>query len=196
MNQTIQKIHRQEKILLSLDKLNFSTRKQLQIINKLGGDRNAHRILHEMEKDKLISSVRKEYKVYYVSNKGKQRVGSNKGELKRDKINHTLMLNDLYIKLGMPADWIKEFPVKMNGELFLVSDAAFTKNGIKHFVEIDNQQTMINNTDKVKKYKELFSIMFKEYRYHPVLIWYTLSDVRKKKLKELCDKQGIKNIIY
>lgn len=95
---------REERILLRLDKLNFATRKQLQIIENLGGDRNAHRILHRMEKSKLLSTVRYEKKIYYLSNRGKERVGSNQSKLKRDKIKHTLMRNDMYIKLGMPAD--------------------------------------------------------------------------------------------
>lgn len=186
---------REEKILLRLDELNFATRRQLQILENLGGDRNAQRILYRMEKEKLISSIRYEKKIYYLSNRGKERVGSNKSKLKRDKIKHTLMRNDLYIKLNMPSSWENDKTVTFNNEV-IIADAMYKEKGIYHFVEIDNVQTMKTNIEKIKKYKELFRIIFNEYRHHPVLVWYSLSDVRKKKLKEACEKYGVKFIIY
>lgn len=195
MIQQEKRMRREEKILLRLNELNFATRKQLQIIEDLGGDRNAHRILHRMEKEKLISSIRYERKIYYLSNRGKERVGSNKSKLQRDKIKHTLMRNDLYIKLGMPSSWENEKTVIYNNEV-IIPDAIYKEKGIYHFVEIDNVQTMKTNIEKIKKYKELFRIIFNEYRHHPVLVWYSLSDVRKKKLKEACEKYGVKFIIY
>lgn len=186
---------REEKILLRLDELNFATRRQLQILENLGGDRNAQRILYRMEKEKLISSIRYERKVYYLSNRGKERVGSNKSKLQRDKIKHTLMRNDLYIKLNMPSSWENDKTVTFNNEV-IIPDAIYRDKGIFHFVEIDNVQTMKTNMEKIKKYKELFRIIFNEYRQHPVLVWYSLSGVRKKKLKEACQKHGIKFKIY
>src|SRR5690625_4771457 len=195
MNQQQKKIRRQEQILLRLDKLNFATRKQLQVIENLGGDRNAHRILHEMEKDKLISSLRQEQKIYFLTNRGKQQIGSNKGDLKKDNITHALLQNDLYIKLDMPNDWVKEQPIKW-GENKLIPDATFIKNSEYHFVEIDNQQSLKVNYEKIEKYKSLSKAIFNSYKHHPVLIWYTLSDVRKRKLEEACIKHGIKFKIY
>lgn len=186
---------REEKILLRLHELNFATRRQLQILENLGGDRNAHRILHRMEKEKLISSIRYEKKIYYLSNRGKERVGSNKSKLQRDKIKHTLMRNDLYIMLGMPSTWENDKTVTFNNEV-IIPDAIYKEKGIYHFVEIDNVQTMKTNIEKIKKYKELFRIIFNEYRQHPVLVWYSLSDFRKQKLKEACKKYGIKFKIY
>lgn len=195
MIQQAKRRRREEEILLRLDDLTYATRKQLQVICGLGGDRNAHRILHAMEKDKLISSIRSSKKIYFLSNKGKETIGSGQGELKRSWITHTLMRNDLYIQLGMPEDWRKEVPVKMNGEILLVADAMFTRNGINHFVEVDNQQTMRTNGDKIKKYKELFTVMFSQNGYHPVLVWCAVG-VRKNKLQELCKKHGIKFVVY
>lgn len=186
---------REERILLCLNELNFATRKQLQIIEDLGGDRNANRILHRMEKDKSLSSIRNEQKIYYLSNRGKERIGSNQSKLKRNKIKHTLMRNDLYIKLGMPNDWKNESTSKFNNDE-LISDARFSRNGQFHFVEIDNVQTMKTNYDKIKKYKELFNLIYKQYFHHPTLIWYTLSEVRKEKLQKACEKSGIKYQIY
>lgn len=186
---------RDEKILLRLNELTYATREQLQILEKLGGERNAQRIMQRLEKEKYISSIRYEKKIYYLSKKGQRQIGSEK-ELKKKWIQHTIMRNDLYIKLGMPKDWKKEVNLKMNGELFLVTDAMFTKNGVNHFVEIDNQQTMKNNIDKIRKYKELSSAIFEQFGHYPVLIWYTLSEIRKEKLKETCSKTGVKFVIY
>ena len=187
---------RQERILLSLDKLTYATRKQLQAINELGGDRNAHRILHRMEREKTIQSVRMEQKVYYLSNKGKERIGSNQGDLKRNHIEHTLMRNDLYIRLGMPSGWQKERPVTWGDDSKMVPDAMFNKGGVFHFVEIDNKQSMRNNIEKIKMYKELSEMIFKQYKHYPTLIWYTLSEVRRNKLKETCKKHGVKCKVY
>lgn len=182
--------------MLTLDNFNYATRKQLQIINNLAGTRNAQRILQRMEREGLIKSIRLESKIYYLSDKGKKELGSGKGELKKSQIIHALMRNDLYINLGMPGDWKKETPLKLNDELLLIADARFTRNGVNHFVEIDNKQSMKNNKDKILKYKMLFQAIFNQYGHHPVLIWYTLSPIRKKKLKEICEKTGVKYVMY
>ncbi|WP_018934327.1 replication-relaxation family protein [Gracilibacillus lacisalsi] len=195
MIQQIEKQKREERILLRLDDLNFATREQLQVIESLGGDRNARRILHQMEKDKLLLSVRYEKKIYYLSNRGKERVGSNQSKLKRDKIQHTLMRNDMYIKLGMPNDWKKEVPINFGTET-LIPDAMFKLNGIYHFVEIDNVQTMKTNYEKIKKYKELSNMIAKQYKHVPTLIWYSLSETRKRKLEDACVKSNLKYQIY
>lgn len=176
--------------------LTYATREQLQEIEMLGGDRNARRILLEMENDNLISSIRREKKIYFLTNRGSDRVCRTKSRLKKSQITHTLMRNDLYIRLGMPSDWKKEVPIRMNDEVVLIADAMFSKSGQFHFVEIDNKQSMRTNNDKIKKYKDVFELIYKEYGHHAVLIWHTLSDVRKQRLKESCEKQGIKNIIY
>lgn len=186
---------REERILSSLDDLTYATREQLQIINGLGGTRNAQRILYRMEQDRLINSVRYERKVYYLSNRGRQRIGSEQGELKKSHITHVLMRNDLYIRLGMPKDWRKELPVTWDGGK-LIPDASFKKGGEYHFVEIDNQQSMATNIEKIAKYKDMSGVFFRQYNHTPTLIWYTLSDVRKRKLQEACVKYGVKFVIY
>ncbi|CDQ39570.1 replication-relaxation family protein [Virgibacillus salexigens] len=196
MIQVQRKIRRQEKILSTLDDLNYATRKQLQVIEKLGGDRNAHRILHEMEKDKLISSIRAEQKIYYVSNKGKGVIGSHKGDLSKDRLTHTIMRNDLYIKLNMPKNWKEEQPITWGDDRKIIPDAIFRKGNEFHFVEIDNRQKMQTNIEKIKQYKSLSKAIFQDYKHTPTLIWYSLSDIRKEKLANECVKKGLKHIIY
>lgn len=195
MLQQVKRQQREEKILSSLDELTYATREQLQIINNLGGDRNAQRILQRMEKEKLINAVRYEKKIYYLSNKGKQQIGSNQGELKKSQIIHALMRNDLYIRLGMPKEWYKERQIKW-GDNKLIPDVTFRKHGEYHFVEIDNRQTMKTNEEKIKKYKELSHVIYQQYNHRPTIIWYSLSEIRKKKLKQLCEKYSIKYRIY
>jgi hypothetical protein len=172
--------------------MTYLTREQLQVIENLGGDRNARRILLEMEKKKLINSVRYDKKIYYISNKGSDRIGKGGVNLKRSWIQHTLMRNDLFIFLGQPSDWKKEVPIYNGEEVYLIPDAIFKKNGVIYFVEIDNTQTMKINIEKIKKYKELFPTL----KHTPILIWYSLSPIRKEKLSAACVKAGIKFKIY
>lgn len=193
--QQVKKQQREEQILMSLDNLTYATRRQLQVINQLGGERNAQRILQRMEKNKCISSIRTEQKVYFLSNRGKEIIGSSQGELNKKLITHTLMRNDLYIKLGMPERWHKEKPV-MWGDDKIIPDATFKRKGEFYFVEIDNRQTMKTNEEKIKKYKDLSKVIFQQYNHTPTIIWYTLSKIRKEKLKEICEKSHVKYAIY
>lgn len=84
-----------------LAELTYATSEQLRVINNLGGDRNARRILLDMEKEGYIKSIRLDKKIYYVDTR-----------LQRKEIQHTLMRNDMYIKLNMPQDWQKEVPLR------------------------------------------------------------------------------------
>lgn len=191
-----EKIRRQEKILLSLSELTYATRKQLQVINDLGGDRNARRVLLDMEREGLIKSVRYNSKVYYISNKGSDYIGKSNTRLNKKEIQHALMRNDLYIKLGMPHSWQKEAKVVVNDDVVLISDARFKVADKYYFVEIDNQQSMKVNGEKIKKYRGIFEMIEQEFGYRPTLIWHTLSDVRKEKLAKLCKKHNINFKIY
>src|SRR5699024_7435835 len=131
------------------------------------GDRNARRVLYDLEKDKLIKSVRYEKKIYYLSNRGSDKIGKTGTNLKKSWITHTLMRNDLYIKLGMPNTWQKEIPINKNDAVFIIPDAMFKLNGEFYFVEIDNTQTMKTNIEKIKKYKELSSDIFTQFNHRP-----------------------------
>lgn len=188
---------REEKILLSLDNMTYATREQLQVVNDLKGDRNAHRILYRMEKDKLISSIRTERKIYFLSNEGKNMIGSTQGDLKKSMIDHTLMRNELYIKLGMPKNWRKEVPIKFNGiEKYLIPDAMYNQGNHFTFIEIDNKQAMPTNIDKIKKYSEFFKEMYEQYGEHPTLIWRVNSDAKGKRLAAECGEREVSYKIY
>lgn len=187
------RLAREDRILLRLNKLNFATRRQLQIIEELGGDRNAQRLLRRMEKDRTLSAIRREQKIFYLSNRGKERIGSNQSKLERNKIKHTIMLNDLYIKLGMPSDWKTEAVIRADDKTLLISDALYRKGSDNFvFIEIDNVQTMRSNYDKIKRYKDLSRRIYSQHKTHLLLIWYTLSGTRRDKLAKACEKEGVK----
>lgn len=198
MLQSEKRYLREEKILQTLNELGFATRKQLQIIEDLGGDRNAARILSRMEADKAIQSFRREFKIYTLTRRGKEQIGSSKdiktGENDR-LMEHTLMRNDLYIQLGMPGDWRTEFEVQYRDGSIVV-DAMFSRNSEWHFVEVDNKQTMRNNYDKLKKYAVLRKDIFQQFNHHPTVIWYTVSETRKQRLEEWMREMGIKGRVY
>src|SRR5690625_2066926 len=170
------KIQRQEEILSSLYELTYATSEQLKIINNLSSDRNARRILYEMEQDGLIKSTMRYRKIYYISNKGSDSIARGNKRLKKSEIEHTLMRNDLYIELGMPQTWKKEAKIIIDDKVILISDARFKRNGKYYFVEIDNKQSMRTNIEKIKKYNDIFRMIYRQDKYNPTLIWYTLSD--------------------
>ncbi|PEI87275.1 hypothetical protein CN679_22635 [Bacillus pseudomycoides] len=73
---------------MSLKKLGFLSRKQIQVLHDLGGDRNASRVMKDLEE--YVSSFRDSEKVYYLNKEGRERIGSNRG--------HHIILGKLYAK--------------------------------------------------------------------------------------------------
>lgn len=167
--------------------MTYATSEQINGIERLGSDRNVRRILYEMEKDKLVDSIRLGCKVYFNTRKGSDLIGRSNPRLKRSEVEHSLLRNDAYALLGYPRNWRKEVPIKKNGELFVRADAVYSKDGRIYFVEIDNRATMQTNIAKIKRY----SIVFTSLRADAVLVWYTLVNARKKRLAKACDKLGV-----
>nr|MBS7717071.1 hypothetical protein [Vibrio cholerae] len=64
MQKLAMKEARTESIHLSLKKLGFLSRKQIQVLHDLGGDRNASRVMKTLEE--YVSSFRDGEKVYYL----------------------------------------------------------------------------------------------------------------------------------
>lgn len=182
---------REERILLQLDDFGYATREQLQLACSLGGDRNAMRILSEMESAKLIGSYREECKVYFVTNRGYGRIGSTKQATKGRTSPHTLMRNDVFLRLGMPKGWRKEVTLDYS-EGRIVCDAMYEEGGKCVFVEIDHTQGMRNNYEKIDHYRQLAVEMKAQFRYTPRLLFYTDSEVRRQKLGIYMQEIGVK----
>lgn len=193
---------RQEEILYSLDKLGFATRSQLQQIHDLGSVRNANRILRDM--DEYLLHFRLFENVFYISKTGYDFIGVDKQPLKRNShVEHYLMRNDMFIYYECPEDWKIEYPVTFkskvdlgNGifqtkENTLIPDAMFTKSNQFYFIEVDNVQNMNENKKKIGLYKDLSMSIKEQYKQTPMIIFYTSSENRKKKLDEWCDRAGL-----
>jgi len=184
-------MNRQEEILLSLKKLDYMTRRQIQIIHDLKSVRNANRILKGMER--YLNHFYDGRKVYYLNKEGRHYVNCNNVRSKTTTANHYLMRNDLYIHYNQPTTWKNEMRL-ISGEdknkITVVADARFIHNDKYHIVEIDNLQKMNKNRLKIDKYRRL--IERNSFKGMPVLIWVTASEYRKRKLLELCDGLDVK----
>lgn len=183
MQATLAKEQRRENILLSLKKLGFLSRSQIQRLHRLGGDRNANRILSEMSD--YLHTVRQGENVYYLNAAGRERVGATKVLKKTHQITHHLMRNSLYLAHGCPSTWKSEVKLAVKNEVTVIADALFTMAGRYFICEIDNTQKMSENRTKLARYRRLMELGV--FERPPKLIWITTTDYRRKQLAKLCE---------
>lgn len=185
---SIQKIQREESILLSLKMLDYLSRDQLQRLHNLKGDRNARRVMGKMSE--YISNFRCENgnKIYYLNKSGRDRVGCDIARQKITQVNHYLMRNDYYIYLK-PREWRNEVKFSVPDTVTVIPDAYITHNHTLYFLEIDHIQKMIKNQDKIERYKKIkeLGVFQKQYKQFPKLIWVTLTENRRKQLNKWCE---------
>lgn len=179
---TIQRERRIENILLNLKKHDYLTRAQIQQLNGLGGDRNANRVLKSMD-DYLGSFRHGLEKVYYLNQKGRERIGSDVIRKKTQNVQHFLIRNQLFIHLGRPASWENEIRVVVNNKTLLIADAKFERKGQTVFIEADSQQTMAKNRAKIERYRHLKKISGDSFH----LVWVTELESRRVKLERLME---------
>jgi hypothetical protein len=186
---------RQEKILLSLKKLDFLNRDQISIIHRLGKKDNTNRVLRELSS--YLSSFREDNQstIYFLNKEGREYVNSNKERTKNKFINHVIMRNDFYIFSGFPHDWKNEIKYSDN-EFTVICDAIFKKDDKYQFLEVDSLQKMKENRTKIANYKGLFAnkTIHDHFGYFPKLVWLTTTDFRKKQLIDLC--KGLPYAVY
>lgn len=185
---------RQEQILLSLKKLDYLNRDQLNKIHRLGTIRNTNRILNQLSL--YLSNYREDYStIYYLNKEGREYVSSEKIRKKTNFVQHAIMRNQFYIYVGFPGEWKNEMKLS-DGEFNVVCDAWFKSNGKYHILEVDHYQTMKENANKIAKYRGLYvnKIMEKDIGHIPPLLWVTTIELRKKKLAELC--KGLPCAVY
>jgi hypothetical protein len=179
-------LERQEQILMSFKKLDYLTRKQIQKLHDLKSDRNARRIIQQMEP--YLSYFYDGQKIYYLNKEGREKVNCDVVRSKITTANHYLMRNDLYIHCGQPESWVNEIKF-VSGEgkkqITVVPDARFIKDKKYHIVEVDNTQKMKKNKVKIDKYRRL--IERNSFKGMPKLIWVTTTEYRRKALLELCE---------
>ena len=179
---------REEQILLLLKKFDFMTRDQLNRYFQLGGKRNTNRILSGISD--YLTSIREGYQtIYYLSKVGKAHVNCEKIRKKGGHVYHTVMRNDMWLFFDMPKKWKNEIKVS-DGSVSVVVDSMFTDNwDRRHFLEVDNMQTMKENRNKIKRYKELFrnGSIEEKLGHFPTIVWLTTTEHRRKQLKEECE---------
>lgn len=90
------------------------------------------------------------------------------------------MRNELYIHLGLPHTWQNEIKIKYK-DMAVITDAIYQRQDVWHFVEVDHEQSMGVNKQKVELYKKLKEVQ--EFK----LVWLTCTELRRRKLKQLCD---------
>lgn len=186
---------RQERILLSLKKLDYLNREQICTIHRLGKKGNTNRVLRELSP--YLSSFREDNQstIYFLNKDGREYVNSNKERKKNKFVNHVLMRNDFYIFSGFPHDWKNEMKYS-DDDYTIICDSIFKKDGKYQFLEVDSLQKMKTNRTKIANYKGLFAnrTIHEHFGYFPKLVWLTESDFRKKQLIELC--KGLPYAVY
>ncbi len=188
---------RQEQILSSLDKLGFATRSQLQQIHKLGTDRNALTVLSNMGEYLHVKrhAERNNENVYYLNQKGRELIGSEKERKYKNDVEHYLLRNDMYIHYNFPNDFTIEREIAFKSGLtqkIIRPDATFQKDNVYHFLEVDRTQSMIENKKKIALYAELSPLISTQFEHTPILIFYTIISSRKKVIEDLCIKSRLK----
>lgn len=169
-----------------MKKLDYLTRSQIQRIHDLKSDRNAQRVLKNMEE--YLNVIKDTESIYYLNAKGRELVGCDKVRKRTGNVSHYIMRNYLYIAFRCPSTWRNEIRIRngsnKNNMITCVADAVFMKGDAHCIVEVDNTQTMKKNQKKVEKYRELrqrgaFGMLA------PHFIWITTTEYRKKELLEL-----------
>ncbi|WP_187442025.1 replication-relaxation family protein [Sutcliffiella horikoshii] len=180
--------------MLSLDKMEFATRSQLQELHGLSSKRNASRVLHNMKE--YLHVKRMEENIYWLNSLGRKVIRSNKKEPKFTlQVPHAIMRNDIFIYYNQPDDWEVERHIDVevteiqNGIMFkkvksVRPDARFTINGQWHFLEVDRTAKMKTNEDKIRLYHQILPNFTKSF-HRPKIIFYTDIESRKEKLLQL-----------
>lgn len=180
MNIVQAKLSRWTEILSSLDSFGFLTTSQVQRLHKLGGRRNATRILNDM--GELLASFREGETVYYLSAKGRREIGSQKARRRTQHVQHTIMRNEVFIT-QQPDLWKPEYKIAWEGSE-IIADAVYRKGKDYTFVEIDITQSMKMNEGKLAAYRSLRDSGKWQARYgnFPTILFVTISEYRKEKL--------------
>jgi hypothetical protein len=173
---------------LSLRKLDYLSRSQIQRLHRLKSDRNAQRVLKNMSE--YLSCFKDGENIYYLNKEGRERVGATKVLKKTAQSRHYIMRNTLYIALGSPATWENEMELAVPGKVSVIADAIYFMNKRMHIIEVDHTQKMIKNRGKIRRYKKLMELG--AFDVQPKFIWITTTELRRKQLKELSEGLDIK----
>ncbi len=171
-----QRKNRISKILLNLNKLGILDVEMIQKLNIDGlgntSKRNVLRVMHDLEKEGYIKSIRNEVKLFTLPDQ------------KITHLEHRLMMNRFIVNNGYVNIAQIEPSVKINGETFkpdfMIPKIKEPKKATdwKYF-EVDRKQKKKTNMEKIQRYKNFGlqfevvcgierSYMWKGYVYHIV----------------------------
>jgi hypothetical protein len=177
-----------------LKKLDYLTRSQTQAIHKLKSDRNAQRVIKQMEE--YLNVIKAGENIYYLNAAGRALVNCDKVRKSTGNIQHYIMRNHIYIAYGCPESWRNEMRIRSEGaakkdNVTCVADALFKQGDVFTIVEVDNTQTMKKNHAKIEKYRTLkqrgtFGILA------PKFVWITTSEHRRNELEKLSPGLNVK----
>jgi len=168
------------------------TRDQLSQYFKLGKVCNTNRVLRNLS-DYLLH-VREGYQtIYYLSKEGRNYVNCEKIRKKGGHVKHIVMRNQFWLFYNCPKDWRNEIKIS-DGTTSIIVDGMFSRNGFKHFLEVDNLQTMKENREKIKRYKLLMDNIVQQMGYYPTVVWLTTTELRRRQLQDAC--QGLKFQVF
>ncbi|WP_258838610.1 replication-relaxation family protein [Mechercharimyces sp. CAU 1602] len=172
--------------------MDYLTADQLRSLHDdLGGNRNTRIFMASLEKEGFVKSFLTErVKVYYLSKKGRQEVGSRVIRKKTVYIGHYLLRNQLYLSV-MPETWRSEPKIEFQQET-LRPDAVFTKKDRKYFLEVDITRSMADNREKIRLYRELRDSGAWKGEF-PIVMFVTTTEYRRKALDT--ELEGLKHII-
>lgn len=167
-----------------MKEFDFLTRDQINKKFNLGKVRNTNRVLFNLSE--YLMTVREGHQtIYYLSKFGREYVDCDKIRKKGNHVQHTIMRNQFWLYYGCPKDWQNEMKVILEKK-YIVVDAMFTRNNFHHFLEVDNLQTMKENREKIKRYKQMIQNFRVQFGYFPTVVWLTTTVLRKKQLIEAC----------
>ncbi|MGD6782129.1 replication-relaxation family protein [Sutcliffiella horikoshii] len=189
--------------MLSLDKMEFATRSQLQALHNLSSKRNASRVLHNMKE--YLNVKRLDENIYSLNAIGRKVIGSKKKPPQLNHmIYHTLLRNDAYIYFDAPTEWEVEkgFDVEivenqngisMKKMKYVRPDVIFKVKGQFHFLEVDHKSRMQSNYDKIRLYSQILPSFIKSF--HIPKIVFVTTKSRKEKLIQLGKEFGMDIIV-
>jgi Replication-relaxation len=176
--------------------LGFVSRSQLQIIHNLKSDRNALKVLGEMKEYLHVkpSPERSNENIYYLNKNGCEYVGQNEERRWVQSVEHYLMRNDLFIHYQQPNPFNIEPEIVLREGMtqkIIKPDATFIRDNQYYFLEVDRTQKMNENKKKLESYAELFPLIKSTLKQTPILVFYTLSHIRKDKISGWCNEMNL-----
>lgn len=178
-----------EKVLLTLSKLGMLNRRQIQILCNTGSIRNTNYTMKKLS-PYIDYKDHPKGRIYKLNQKGIHFIGEGH-LLKWGNVEHRLLRNDAYIYFK-PIHWQSEIEFNVMG-ITIIPDAFFYSGMTYKFLEIDRKQRWYKNVEKIERYAEIkkTKAFQKEYKHFPNLIWVVEMESRIKKIKSLCNKNGL-----